>query len=241
MVHMTAARTRRPIRSILLLGALVAAFTLAGVAQPLNTPATPDTPLAMQNQTAGDADAYPYIQPVWFTWDTMQLDVLIIGVEDPVIGASIKDAIESWEKGIDQLGSQWLKENLTIRTFWADEDVVPPVDFNPNIFFVPQGFMAINTVNLNTGAEYCIAAAPMAVGWPSHYHVALHEFGHCLGLGHVFHEGIEYAPRHDPMGGGEAGYRSCPSNLNLEVMELGFQGGRAEVVMEQAHYIQSDC
>lgn len=199
------------------------------------------------------AAGHEYVEPVNdFEWDTRVLDVVVLGVEDPVVVDAIRDAITAWEEGIDEL---WGNvdgpvadpgDAPVIRSYVPGHDVAPPPGFEPDdveIYFVPEGFLAWHPSFPVTG-QVCFATAPLAfeaVFWDNAlYRVAAHELGHCLVLDHVFNHGVEYSPRFDLMGGGRVA-NSCPSNLNIMVMEKGFDGQQGEVTIPSADYVQSDC
>lgn len=189
------------------------------------------------------AAGHAYEQPVWFNWDTTDLDVLVLGIEDPAIGTLLQDAIHAWEVGLDDLDPDGLGSELNLRVH-SPEDGTPPDGFEPDdieIYFVPQGFYAINT-----GADACVANAPMAWwGGPLEpygmkaYRTAAHEFGHCLGLDHVFNHGDEYSPSFDLLGSGSQ--HACPSNLNVQVLQRVFHGQGGEVTISSSDYVQADC
>jgi hypothetical protein len=186
---------------------------------------------------------HEYEQPVWFTWTKLELDVMVLGVNDPVIGKAIRDGIARWEFSIKNNAPAWLANGLKLRVYNPTLDPLPPSGFQPtgiDIYVVPQGFMAIRTANV------CVSTAPMIVGWGNLVKVVMHEFGHCLGLGHIFNHGQEYEPSFDVMGGATSGSPPCPSNLNLRVLERVYggvvgqpSGGRLTISASQ--YVQPAC
>ena len=82
--------------------------------------------------------------------------------------------------------------------------------------------------------------APIVATQGSFIRLTSHEFGHCLGLAHVFEHGVEYSPGFDIMGGADG--PKCPSNLNIQVLHLVFSGQRGTVSMAASGYVQaSSC
>lgn len=177
-----------------------------------------------------------YDQGVWFNWGVKRIDVLIAdSIQEPFIAQWIEEAIQLWDEGITYWNST-LGNDITFRVHWAGSTAVPPIDFRPDITFVPQGFAAIRGVgNGNSAPPTCIATAPMLFGWGQFIRVTSHEFGHCLGLEHVFTNGVEYKPSQDIMGDGD-GIR-CPSNLNVWVIERVFKGMGGTVSVSSDDYV----
>lgn len=193
-----------------------------------------------------DVPGSVYRQEVWFNWDSTTLDVLILGVEDPVVGAAIQEAIQAWRDGVADIAEPWLAENLTLRVYWPGTGGAPPSGFEPDIYFVPVGFFASQGPTDGT----CTAHAPVGYIGPDPtdteelYFTAAHEFGHCLGLSHIFEDEVEYEPAFDLLGGGsvhESWGKSCPSNLNARILERVFAGEQGDLRMAPWDYVQGEC
>jgi hypothetical protein len=184
-----------------------------------------------------------YVQEVWFNWDTTKLDILILGVTDPIVGAAIQEAIDSWHKGIVELLPE-LGAELEFRVHWPVIGGVPPA--GPHITFAPFGYWAsydeaTGTCQANAPVGYL---APDPTDFYEFYFTSAHEFGHCLGLSHVFHRDVEYEPRFDLLGGGsvqDEWGKSCPSNLNAEILRMVFGGEQGTVIMSSTEYYQAAC
>lgn len=196
------------------------------------------------------AAGHEYKQPVWFNWETTELDIQVVGVDDPVVVREIENAITAWRTGIEDLDPDGLGSELVLRDYVPGSDVAPPAGFEAHdveIVVAPQGGFALNTglvTDLALGEGTCTAHAPLSheslYTDNGQYRAALHEIGHCLGLDHVFEHGEEYEPAVDPMGGGRDA-RACPSNLNLQVMDRAFDDRDGWVTVASSDYVQADC
>ena len=172
--------------------------------------------------------ASTYTQSVWFNWNHKDLDILILDIHDPIIGAAIQRGMDIW---MNSLNSGWSGHGITFRTYWADSGAALPPGFRPDIVWVPQGFAAVSPI-----LGVCTTTAPMLAGWGTLVRVTSHEFGHCLGLTHVFDNGVEYKPSQDIMGDGNG--NKCASNLNLQVLQRVFNAQTGTISMSSTSYSQ---
>lgn len=192
--------------------------------------------------TASPAGAdHEYHQDVYVNWEKTTLDVQVLASEDPLVGRAIENAIHAWRTGIQNASSSEALSDVVIRDYIPSVDETPPEGYQPDdveIVFVPQGFFAWKVIE-----GPCIATAPVPWGFvegDQAYVHAAHEFGHCLGLHHVFNHEEEKQPERDLMGS-SLGERGCPSNLNLRVLEHVFQGSTSNVTIPSSEYAQVGC
>lgn len=76
-----------------------------------------------QAATFNDNDYHEYIL---YEVDTPKIDVLIIPSASPYAlrdNAVLKQGIDAWDAGIDELGPQWLADGVEIRTYVLGEDI----------------------------------------------------------------------------------------------------------------------
>lgn len=201
--------------------------------------------------SAADFNDSNYHQEVWFEWDTAHLDVLILPPQmaySPFRMQALLDNVEDWQAAIDDHAVSWMAGDIDLVAYAPGIHTLPPAGFQVNdvdIFIVLDAEPGVIGVaaqfdqceflfNLPTtcndmGERVCIINN---TNWQTTqqglYRLNGHEFGHCLGLGHVGDAGdfsTQQVPSDDVLSYDD-GASGCPSNLNL----LALQGSFAAVL-----------
>lgn len=207
---------------------------------------------------AADHDDGVYELPALAMWDHYDLSILIhppphgpiYNQETGVLGGpgpnelttsntylkAIEAAIAAWDKAIDALGADWLKEAYQPTVYVLGRDDVPQdVLLQPDILVVTDEWEA-SSLGTAVRVDPCIVrmsrASLQSFTYADMYNVTAQEFGHCLGLSHVGSQaGVDPTseqkhPEHDVMNGfyshmvGAADtHLHCISNLDILGLE----------------------
>lgn len=205
------------------------------------------------------ADKARYRLPTNGTWSDGKIDVIVVPpLHGPLVNGSgplggggadeiglsnsyvraTKKSIREYTKVVRRYGPRWLAKELRIKTYVAGRDEIPErVRNDPEaiiVFNEHQAFILGVTFGINfNGAPDCLISNSMAwtasYSYTDMYNVNLHEFGHCLGLGHFegpaddrifLHENMTPTYNHDV--GDPGNHRHCISNFDVKVLELAF-------------------
>ena len=202
-------------------------------------------------QTSSAADA-AYRIAVFKQWDAPTLDVLIVpphhgqvfngngplGGGDPGEATpinsylrAVEDSIAAWNVGVATFGSEGLRSSFDTNPYVVGRDTIPQSALeDPEIVITSSEHKGhILGVAVNTGGNHCLINNSMfwtaSYTYEDMYNISLHEFGHCLGDGHIVSE----QPTHDVMFptyndtvGAKGNHLHCISNLNVMALEVAF-------------------
>lgn len=199
-----------------------------------------------------------FVQPLSKVWDTASIDVLLVppGIgqvyngNGPLNGSDLReldayensymrameDSIADWRRAVGAWGPRWLAKGLKLKVYvlgrqeppssaLTDPEIVVQADAHKGpILGMAVYFADACVVNNSRFFASSFTYADM-------YNINLHEFGHCLGLDHVFAANQEAKElRRDPMHefyqepvGAAATPRHCPSTLNVRGLVESFR------------------
>ena len=160
-----------------------------------------------------------------------------IGLSNSYVRAT-KKSIAQYTRVVRKFGPRWLAKELKITTYVVGRDEIPERVRNDAeaiiVFNEHQTFILGVTFSINfTGAPDCLISNSMAwtasYSFTDMYNVNLHEFGHCLGLGHFegpqkdpifLHENM--TPTYNHNVGVPGTHKHCISNFDVKVLSLSF-------------------
>ncbi len=227
-----------------------------------------------------------YSQPAYSQWESAVLDVLIVPPNHGEIFTeengflngndpneltpnnsylkAMEAAVAAWDQAVQSFGSESLRGRFTTNVYVLGRDAVPPDALRDLEILV----VTDEEHGLTIGTAYrahpagCVARISkfslISFTYADMYNITGHEYGHCLGLGHVGDQGgvdptseMKH-PEHDVMNGFYThwiGFRGthlhCVSNMNVAGLEwvfthpptivpvFGAQLGRVEMPVER--------